>query len=420
MTDIPLARGDYRRKVAKEPYIPLLNRFAESNPTLNNSPVSVISRPAQVKFTEAGSGHIRATFNQPGTFGGDLFVVSGLNLYRVGSGTGAVSLLGVLGTDPNGAVSMCATGTIGTTPAYLYIAEGGVLWLYTDNGKALGHLQATGTVANNDTVRIGNTYYKWTNADVNAGTPDGTSGNPWLVNLGAGNGPALSNLFAAIGATGEAGVTYSTALTAHTLVEPLSVSTNDLFIGALDAGAGGNGIVTTETGAGISWGAGTLGGGGGEQLRQVAVPDDLGAISVATINRYVIVVPVQEEGYEGRFFWIQPGETVIDPLDFATAERSADMLHQVVVFGDMYWLLGQKTTEPWITTGDPDFPMARFQGILFDRGSWPGTAVQVKDSLIVVDEEGGVFQISGGQRRISRPDIEERIRRAMMRQSLLG
>ena len=86
----------------------------------------------------------------------------------------------------------------------------------------------------------------------------------------------------------------------------------------------------------------------------------------------------------------------------------------------MFWLLGSKTTEPWITTGDPNFPMSRFTDILFDRGSWPGTAIQVKDSLIVVDENGGVFQIGNGQQRISRPDIEERIRRAIALASLYG
>jgi hypothetical protein len=108
-----------------------------------------------------------------------------------------------------------------------------------------------------------------------------------------------------------------------------------------------------------------------------------------------------------------PGENEIFPLDFATAERSPDKLHQVVVFSDMFWLCGEKTTEPWITTGDPTTPMQRYRSILFDRGSWEGTAIQVKDSLIVIDQDGAVFQIKGGLNRISTPQIEERIRRAI-------
>ena len=57
------------------------------------------------------------------------------------------------------------------------------------------------------------------------------------------------------------------------------------------------------------------------------------------------------------------------------------------------------------------------QGVVFDRGAWEGTAVQVKDSMIIVDNEGAVFQIAGGTKRISRPDIEQRIREAIQYQA---
>lgn len=287
MAKIPLANGDYSRRVAAEPYIALRNRFAENNPALNDTPVSVIARPALKKFIEAGSGPVRKTFNEPGVFGGDLFVVSGEELLRVSCTTGAATLIGSIGT--SGDVSMAATAPIGAEPAHLFIAEGGVLYLYREV----------------------------------------------------------------------------------------------------------------------------------EGLTQVTMPDDVGAISVAHINQYVIVLPVQAEDLDtvGKFYWIEPGEITVDTLNWATAERAPDKLHQVIVFGDMFWLLGQKTTEPWVTTGDTSAPVQRFTGILFDRGSWEGTAVQVKDSLIVVDEDGGVFQIAGGQRRISRPDIEERIRRAIQIQT---
>jgi hypothetical protein len=271
-------------------------------------------------------------------------------------------------------------------------------------------------------VRSGAVYYTFTTGSVDAGTPDGTSGNPWLVALGGSNADALQNLFAAINASGTAGTQYSTALTEHPLVSATQFTPTDLFVSADESGIAGNSIVTTETGANLAWGGGTLANGGTPSLTQVPVPEDMGAISVAHINSYVIVIPVQDEGEDtvGKFYWIKPGEITIDPLDFATAERAPDKLHQVIVFGDMFWLLGQKTTEPWVTVGDIAAPMRRMNGILFDRGSWEGTAVQVKDSLIVADEDGGVFQIGGGQRRISRPDIEERIRRAMQVQASSG
>lgn len=419
MANIQVARSSYKRAVAREPLLPLKNRFFENNPALNASEdiPSLISRPVLKKFAEVGSGHIRKVFSETGTFDNDLFVVSGTQLYRVDRVTGTGTLIGTLGTNILGDVSMAATGSIGdgpdAVPEFLFIADGGVLWLYTENGSARGQLQASAAIANGDTVEIGGVYYQWTNASVDAGTPAGTLANPWLVDLGASNSDAITALFRAINGDGLAGTDYSTVLVAHSTVVGYSYAPNDLFVAARTFGTGGNTITTTETGANIAWGAATLQNGGTEFLRQVAMPEDVGAISVAHINSYVIVVPAQGEQINGRFYWIDPGETVVDPLDFATAERSPDAVNQVIVFSDRFWLLGQTTTEPWLTTGDPAAPMQRFSGILYDRGTWEGTGVKVKDSLVLVDEDGAVFQIGGGLKRLSRPDIEERIRKAI-------
>lgn len=419
MANIQVARTSYKRVVAREPLLPMKNRFFESNPVLNAGEdfPSLISRPALKKFIEVGSGHIRKLFSESGTFDDDLFVVSGTQLYRVDRNTGTSSLLGTLGTNILGSVSMAATAGIGdgsdAVPEYLFIADGGVLWVYTENGSALGQLQATGAIANTDVVEIGGVYYQWTSGSVDTGTPAGTVGNPWLVDLGSSNAEAIQNLAYAINGTGTAGTNYSTATTPHPTVTANSYAANDLFVAAKAFGAAGNTITTTETGANIAWGAATLQNGGSPSLRQVSMPNDVGAISVAHINSYVIVVPAQGFQINGRFYWIEPGEVYVDPLNFATAERSPDAINQVIVFSDRFWLLGQTTTEPWLTTGDPAAPMQRFSGVLYDRGTWEGTGVKVKDSLVLVDEDGAVFQIGGGLNRLSRPDIEERIRKAI-------
>lgn len=418
MVNIPVGRSTFKRDVARSASIALLNRFFEQNPVLNASEdlPGLIARPALKKFGEAGAGHIRFTFSEPGTFDEAAFIVSSGSLYKLDTNL-ALTYIGELGTNPVGAVSMAAVGNIGETPERLFIADGGVLWVYADEGEAMGHLEASGAIANNDTVTIDGVYYKWTNASVDAGTPAGTVGSPWLVALGATNALRLQALYHAINGTGEPGVEYSTALTPNDNVQANSSGANDLYVSARVAGTGGNAIAVAETGANISWTTGaTLIDGGDPQLRQVEMPDDVGAISVDVLNSYVIVVPVQGRGVNGQFWWIEPGETTVDPLNFATAERSPDAILQVRVFSDRFWLLGQKTTEPWITTGNLDAPMQRFAGVLYDRGSWEGTAVKVKDSLIVVDEDGAVFQIGGGLKRLSRPDIEERIRRAMQRE----
>ena len=406
------------RQVAAEPVITLKNRYAEQNPRLNDTPVSLISRPRLKKFAEVGSGHIRKVFSTPGVFADELFVVSGTDLYR-GGYDGAFDLIGTISTSITGDVSMCAVAPIGTTPAFLYIAEGGVLWVYTENGQASGHLDITGTIADNDTVEIDGVYYKWVSTSVDAGTPAGTVGSPWLVAKGTNNGEAMTNLYNAINLTGVAGTDYSTGTVQHTSMFAGSVSATDLYVYAIEFGISGNGKSLTETSANAAWTAATTAGGGADQIRQVMVPDDSGAISVAQINSYVIVVPTQTEEINGRFFWINPGETKIDPTDFATAERSPDGINQVVVFGEMFWLMGQNTTEPWITTGDLTAPVERFKGVLYDRGAWAGTAVQIKDRLVTIDEDGGVWMIAGGAQRVSSPDIEEKIRRAIHKAALL-
>lgn len=422
MVQIMVGRSNYQRDVLRTPEIVLKNRWFEQNPVLNAASefTALISRPGMLKLTEIGAGHVRKVFSEPGTFDEDLFIVSGLSLYRMDD-TATVTTIGAISSDIQSAVTMAATAPIGATvPEYLYITDGGVLWLYTANGQAQGHLQASGAVANNDTLVIGGVYYKWTNGSVDTGTPAGTVGSPWLVALGASTAEALDNMFHAINADGTPGTTYSTLLVAaHATVTGFNVSAADLYIAARTAGGTGNAITTTETGANISWSNGaTLTGGGTEKLRQVPLPDDVGAISVAHINSYVIVVPAQGAGINGQFYWIEPGETYIDALNFATAERSPDAVSQVLVFSDRFWLLGQSTTEAWITTGNIDAPMQRFTGVLYDRGTWAGSAIVVGGGMVLVDPNGNVVHISGGLREVSRPDIAEQIRLAMNREAL--
>lgn len=93
------------------------------------------------------------------------------------------------------------------------------------------HLVASGAgPVTTNTVRINNTYYRWTDGSVNAGTPSGTSGSPWLVALGSDTEEAMSNLYAAIGDTGTPGTTYSSSLVAHTTVTPFGLTEEALVV----------------------------------------------------------------------------------------------------------------------------------------------------------------------------------------------
>ena len=414
MSSISVGLSDVNRRVAKEPKIALRNRYFEKNPVLNENEVALIARPGRRKYLDVGVGPIRALYEAPGAFGKRLFVVSENNLYSVDPDTDAIVNIGQISTTTTGSPSMAATAPIGTeVPSYLFIAEGTVLWCYTDNGPSRGHLLAT-TIVNNDTVTIGTIVYKFTSGSVDAGTPAGTPANPWLVQLGGSVALSIDNLAHAINDSGVSGTQYSTAITSHPTARSYSWSGGNLYIRALVLGPTGA-VVTTETGAGMAWDNPTTIGHGTPLLFQIELPDSLGAVSVVHLNSFIVVVPSQREqdNAVGRFYWIVPGETVIDPLDFATAERSPDPILQALVTSDKLWLTNAQTTEVWVTTADPLVPFQRLSGILFDRGSWEGTATVVKDSLILVDSDGAVFEIQGGLKRISTPDIEERIREAI-------
>ncbi len=415
MVNIPLSRSDYFRNIAKEARIRTKNRYFEQNPVLTEDQAALLARPGLKRFLSVGAGPIRGTYSQTGSFSDALFVVSDDQLYRVDTDETVTSI----GTLPSASlrsfVSMAATSNIGETPAYLFVASGSTLMCYMEDGYALGTI--SGTPANGDVVRVDLMYYQFTNGSVDAGTPAGTVANPWLVAVGGAASEAWANLADAFSATGVAGTTYSTALTQNSVIAVQQFTSTEVTVRATIVGAVGNSIITTETGAAIAWTAATLAGGGDPSWFEVPTPDDVGIVSVGYIASHVVCVPSQGQGINGRFYWIDPGETTIDPLDFATAERAPDPISGVVVFGDQFWLPGSNTTEVFYFTGDEDVPVRRMQGVVFDRGSWEGTAVQVKDSMIIVDNEGGVFQIAGGVKRISRPDIEERIRKAIQYQA---
>lgn len=423
MAKIPLARQDANRTVLKSADILLRNRWVEPNPVLADD-YSFVARPGLRRWVSLGSGPIRALFHAPGIFDDDHFVVSADVLSRVTfAGTPTTITTSLAGADVAADVSMCATGTIGDgstqVPSFLWIADGQALYAYTDNGWARGILSAAGNAANLDVVRIDTVYYKFTTGSVDAGTPLGTAANPWLVAVGISAAVSLDNLFNAINDTGIAGTAYSTALTAHLTVRGASVTANALNVRSATFGTTGNAYVTTETGANLSWGGGTLANGGSPGIISVPMPGDFAPVSVGFINSYVIIVVGADQGVNGRFYWIEPGETTVDPLNFATAERSPDPSYQVVIYGDQFWIPGQNTTEAYFLTGNIDAPVARVQGVLFDRGTIPGTAIQVKGSMIIADNDGGVFQVQGGLKRISTPQIEERIRKAIARQNFV-
>lgn len=127
--------------------------------------------------------------------------------------------------------------------------------LSTNKPRWSNTLTSSGAISSGNQVRINSTYYNWTSGSVNAGTPAGTSSNPWLVALGANAEESLANMYAAIGGTGTPGTTYSSSLVAHTTVVPYGLSTTSLSVVPLTDEA--QAMTFTETGANTSWASGS-------------------------------------------------------------------------------------------------------------------------------------------------------------------
>jgi hypothetical protein len=66
--DIPLARSDYFRGIAKEARILTRNRYFEANPALTEQQTALIARPGLRRWIYCGEGPIRPNgiYSQPG------------------------------------------------------------------------------------------------------------------------------------------------------------------------------------------------------------------------------------------------------------------------------------------------------------------------------------------------------------------
>lgn len=183
-------------------------------------------------------------------------------------------------------------------------------------------------------------------------------------------------------------------------------------LGALGAATGAVSMAATDLNLFIADGTG-LWVYDGASLAAVTVPDGDGIVSVGVIASFTICVVAQGLGKNGRFYWIEPGAIIIDALNFATAERSPDPVWEVKIVGDQFWLPGPKVNEVWYLTGDGTAPFLRQQGRLFDKGTWQGTLLQIKDTVMAVGTDGTVYAVTDTPQPVSTPGIAQMLREAI-------
>lgn len=429
MTTLPLGMQAYTRRYAGEAEIRLINRYMESNPANLVEKNALISRPGSTVLATGTTGLDRANFSKVGLFGGDLFSVIGTSLFRI-SAIETTPVTGTLANVSNGFVY--ATWMKGIGYELLFLSDGQTLQFYST--RALGTLTlAGGSITDVDAagqkIKIGTVYYAWS-ANVDSGAPAGTLANPYRAKLGSavadglgltGDQSSLSNMALLLNYAGVAGGDYSTAVpgasaTVTATGPAIQTAPTTLKLTALADLAAGNAVTTTvPTGSFLTWGAATLTGGGNQAL-QTVTGMGVGEVpgSIENLSGSVLV------GVAGtsKFYWINPGETVIDPLNFASKESSPDNISQMVSVGDQTIIMGDGSTENWYATGNFAAPFAPVSGRVYQRGTLAGTAVAVGDAVILVGNDLKVYSIGYGYggsaaygvHRISTHGIEERIR----------
>lgn len=145
----------------------------------------------------------------------------------------------------------------------------------------------------------------------------------------------------------------------------------------------------------------------GATITLVISPVGAPAQSVAAINSFYIIARRDSQIFD----WIEPGATVIDPLNFASAERTPDDIEAVAVRGDEVWFLGRAGEEVWVPNSDPLAPFVRISGRVYSNGCLNrNTVVSVEDALVWVSPDREIMFAQGVPQIISSNALSERLR----------
>lgn len=149
----------------------------------------------------------------------------------------------------------------------------------------------------------------------------------------------------------------------------------------------------------------------GSSIYTITMPDNVPVGSVATIDGSFLLGVLGQQ----KYYWMWPGETDPDSLNFASAERTPDSLVSINVIFDEVWFLGASGVEVWQTTGDTDLPYQRISGRVYSESCATSAAVYEGTAnglpcLIWVTAKKSVVMAQGSPSRISTKAVEKEIR----------
>lgn len=148
----------------------------------------------------------------------------------------------------------------------------------------------------------------------------------------------------------------------------------------------------------------------GTTLAVETMPTGGGWVHVSYLNGFWFAV---ENGTQ-KLYYLQPGSVIWDALDFVSAEKAPDTLQAAVPVNDELWLFGIDSLEVWALTGQPDPPIARVGGVVFERGcNQRNTIAQGDNTVYWVGQDNSlaptVYRGRNGPEKVSNPAIEQKL-----------
>ena len=138
-----------------------------------------------------------------------------------------------------------------------------------------------------------------------------------------------------------------------------------------------------------------------------------GSASVHELDGYFIFVdPETDQFYLSA---IDDG-TMLDALDFSSADSAPDDIVSHIVSHRQAWFLGDLSSEIWVNSGDASFPFVRYQSYTLDVGVvGKHAAIAAADTIFWLGKTrrgvGIVYMASGNQpQRVSTLAVEEALR----------
>lgn len=119
-----------------------------------------------------------------------------------------------------------------------------------------------------------------------------------------------------------------------------------------------------------------------DSLAQIVINDDTGFFGASTItfldSRFIWTVP-----NSGKIQWSKLLSTDTTALSYATAEAKSDDLVRVIASNGQLWLIGEKTTEIWNSTGSQDLPYQRQSGSYLHVGCTAKNSIAIFGSSLI-------------------------------------